>query len=97
MMKIASVLPYYIAYYILYIIYYIFIFNGYILIRNDRNREGGGVALYVKSLLNILIRHDLMPAELERPPNSNARIIEIFENFLCALDKESKASILIKL
>ena len=97
MMKIASVLPYYIAYYILYIIYYIFIFNGYILIRNDRNREGGGVALYVKSLLNILIRHDLMPAELERPPNSNAHIIEIFENFLCALDKESKASILIKL
>ena len=32
---------------------------------NARNREGGGVALYVESSLNILIRNDLMPAELE--------------------------------
>lgn len=70
---------------------------------NARNREGGGVALYVESSLNILIRNDLMPAELElicieihkpkfrpllitswyRPPNSNAHIMEILENFLC--------------
>ena len=41
------------------------VLNGYDILRNDRNREGGGVALYVKTCLNSLVRDDLIPDGLE--------------------------------
>ena len=39
--------------------------NGYHIIRRDKNRKGGGVALYVRSSLNYKVRYDLDPRELE--------------------------------
>jgi exonuclease III len=41
--------------------------DGYDLYRNDRNREGGGVAIYIsnKSGFTNKVRDDLMPPELE--------------------------------
>ena len=39
--------------------------NGNEIYRKDRNREGGGVALYIKTALNTKIRHDLVPEGLE--------------------------------
>lgn len=41
--------------------------DGYDLYRNDRNREGGGVAIYInnKSGFTHKVRNDLMPPELE--------------------------------
>ena len=38
---------------------------GYVLIRKDRNRQGGGVALYIKENISFSDRHDLAPARLE--------------------------------
>ena len=32
--------------------------TGYILERNDRNRDGGGVALYIKNTINYELLHD---------------------------------------
>ena len=31
---------------------------GYILERNDRNRDGGGVALYIRNTINYELLHD---------------------------------------
>lgn len=39
--------------------------NGNQIIRRDRNRNGGGVALHVRSSLNYKVRFDLDPLELE--------------------------------
>ncbi|CAB3978613.1 RNA-directed DNA polymerase from transposon BS [Paramuricea clavata] len=39
--------------------------NGYDIFRADRNREGGGVALYVKTAINAYSRTDLIPDGLE--------------------------------
>ena len=39
--------------------------NGYDFIREDRNRHGGGVAMYVRSSINYKVRYDLMTDELE--------------------------------
>ena len=39
--------------------------DGYELIRKDRNRNGGGVAIYVRGSINYKVRVDLMPRELE--------------------------------
>ena len=39
--------------------------DGYELIRKDRNRNGGGVAIYVRSSINYKVQVDLMPRELE--------------------------------
>ena len=38
---------------------------GYEIFRKDRNREGGGVALYIKTALNANVRLDLVPDGLE--------------------------------
>ena len=38
---------------------------GYEVIRKDRNRNGGGVAIYVKSNVNFIRRDDLIPTNLE--------------------------------
>lgn len=38
---------------------------GYILVRKDRTRYGGGVALYVRENLSYTIRNDLVPVQLE--------------------------------
>ena len=35
-----------------------FVINGYDLIRNDRNRQGGGIAIYIRKTINYHIRHD---------------------------------------
>ena len=38
---------------------------GYIIVRKDRNRHGGGVALYIKENLSYSLRNDLVPVRLE--------------------------------
>ena len=38
---------------------------GYDLIRNDRNRYGGGVVLYVRDNIPSSVRNDLIPNHLE--------------------------------
>ena len=38
---------------------------GYVIIRKDRNRHGGGVAIYNKENISCSARHDLAPAQLE--------------------------------
>ena len=38
---------------------------GYKLVRRDRNRNGGGVVIYVQEYLSILVRNDLVPNKLE--------------------------------
>ena len=39
--------------------------NGYTCERRDRNRSGGGVAVYVREGLNYVVKTEFMPAELE--------------------------------
>ena len=39
--------------------------TGYTIIRKDRNRQGGGVALYIRSAINYTRRTDLEDEELE--------------------------------
>ena len=39
--------------------------DGYEIVRNDRNREGGGVAIYYRDYLNVKIRDDLAIPNLE--------------------------------
>jgi hypothetical protein len=39
--------------------------QGYDMVAKHRNREGGGVALYYRSTLNVINRTDLVPAEVE--------------------------------
>ena len=38
---------------------------GYYLIRNDRNRDGGGVVLYIRDNIPFSVRSDLIPNHLE--------------------------------
>ena len=38
---------------------------GYDLIRNDRNRYGGGVVLYIRDNIPFSVRNDLIPNHLE--------------------------------
>ena len=33
--------------------------NGYDIVRKDRNRHGGGVAIYIRTSINFIIRDDL--------------------------------------
>ena len=55
--------------------------HNYDLIRTDRNRQGGGVCLYIRSNLNYLNRNDSIPATLEavcveiHKPNSQPFIV----------------------
>ena len=39
--------------------------NGYSIVRNDRNRDGGGVAIYYRNCTNTALRNDLIPEDLE--------------------------------
>ena len=39
--------------------------TGYELVRRDRNRRGGGVAIYVKNTYPFILRNDLIPNNLE--------------------------------
>ena len=39
--------------------------SGYELVRLDRNRNGGGVAIYVRNSLNFISRHELVPSSIE--------------------------------
>ena len=39
--------------------------NGYSIVRNDRNRDGGGVAIYYRNCTNTVLRYDLIPEDLE--------------------------------
>lgn len=39
--------------------------SGYNIVRKDRDRHGGGVAAYIKTDLNYVIREDLMENGLE--------------------------------
>ena len=39
--------------------------NGYDIVRKDRNRNGGGVALYIRNVIDYKIRNDLMNEKLE--------------------------------
>ena len=38
---------------------------GYVIIRKDRNRHGGGVAIYIKENISCSVRHDLAPDQLD--------------------------------
>ena len=38
---------------------------GYIMVRNDRNRYGGGVVLYIRDTISFSERKDLVPEPLE--------------------------------
>ena len=40
--------------------------DGYNLIRKDRNRHSGGVAMFVRNTINYKIRADIMPENLEK-------------------------------
>ena len=62
---------------------------GYTIIRKDRNRQGGGVALYVRSTINYReIRKPktktILVGTWYRPPNSS---IELFNNFEAILNR----------
>ena len=39
--------------------------HGYSIVRNDRNRDGGGVAIYYRNCTNTVLRYDLIPEDLE--------------------------------
>ena len=39
--------------------------RGYDIMRKDRNRNGGGVAIYIRSVINYKERHDLQDDNLE--------------------------------
>ena len=39
--------------------------DGYDLLRKDRKRTGGGVAMYIRNSINYKIRLDIMPENLE--------------------------------
>ena len=39
--------------------------SGYYVVRKDRNRNGGGVALYIRNVIHYKIRNDLMNEKLE--------------------------------
>ena len=39
--------------------------NGYDIVRKDRNRHGGGVAIYIRTSINFIIRDDLTDDNLE--------------------------------
>ena len=39
--------------------------DGYDLIRKDRNRHGGVVAMFIRNTINYKIRSDIMPENLE--------------------------------
>ena len=39
--------------------------SGYDIVRKDRNRNGGGVALYIRNVIDYKIRHDLVNDNLE--------------------------------
>jgi hypothetical protein len=39
--------------------------SGYDIVRKDRNRNGGGVALYIRNVIDYKIRNDLMNENLE--------------------------------
>ena len=39
--------------------------NGYDIVRKDRNRHGGGVAIYIRTSINFIIRDDLTADNLE--------------------------------
>jgi hypothetical protein len=39
--------------------------RSYDIVRNDRNRNGGGVAIYIRSVINYQERHDLEDEHLE--------------------------------
>ena len=39
--------------------------NGYSIVRNDRNRDGGGVAIYYRNCTNTELRYDLIHEDLE--------------------------------
>ena len=39
--------------------------NGYSIARHDRNRDGGGVAIFYRNCINVALRNDLIPEDLE--------------------------------
>ena len=39
--------------------------NGYELVRKDRNRNGGGVAIYLRNSINYKVKEELMSCDLE--------------------------------
>ena len=39
--------------------------NGYDIVRKDRNRNDGGVALYIRNVIDYGIRNDFMNEKLE--------------------------------
>ena len=40
--------------------------SGYDIVRRDRNRNGGGVAMYIRSNISFINRNDLVPDVLEQ-------------------------------
>ena len=58
--------------------------DGYEVMRRDRNRNGGGVALYIRSSINYRTRFHVMPENLEtitvevQKPRAKAFLIQIW-------------------
>ena len=40
--------------------------SGYDIVRRDRNRNGGGVAMYIRSCITFTNRNDLVPESFEQ-------------------------------
>ena len=80
---------------------------GYEIIRRDRNRRGGGVAFLVKNNYSYTLRDDVISKDLEamsrpililtwyRPPDSNAKVFDLFEEFLQKAEAEHKELIIL--
>ena len=48
---------------------------GYDIVRRDRNRNGGGVAMFIRSTISFINRNDLVPEVLNSKPNSKPFLV----------------------
>ena len=78
---------------------------GYDILRRDRNRNGGGVSMYIRKnavenieLICIEVKKPkskpLLIATWYRPPNSSIELFSDFEKFLQLVDDENKEIII---
>ena len=83
--------------------------DNYLLVKKDRNSDGGGVALYVLKDLEFALRDDLMVYNLEnvtiqlkvgnyrsfyRPPNKPVEYFAELESLISSIESEDKYTIM---
>jgi hypothetical protein len=66
--------------------------QGYTLFRNDRNRHGGGVAIYVKDGHDVILRQDLTDNEIESVWVEMKKIEIIDSLLVCAIYRPPSSS-----